>query len=1113
LQKLFFSQIRQIFIRYFSSLLSILIVFINLATIFKLSIIPAYLAVVLLCLLFYFVPGLLIWDTLFHKENISFIEIIPYCFALSFSWLVLMIGIIGVFLSANLATVVFSIYLSIAALLLINFTFRYGFSTPSILRTTKSQSKSLPALIILVSIVLMFLFYGGGERGVDSWKFLSTAQEFLRIGILDLRDFSSGFNNSYALPIYFLSVGVFAYILSTEVLTVWFYLPLFLTVMSILAVYAFAKTLFKSENITLGCIFVFVILFFYWRGYRDRPFFLFAHLTTPDSFNNYILFPLFLAASIRWGYQRSWALKWFALLLSISTSMAILHNSQYFYAVTVLLFIAIVHIIFWQSDWILISKLLVIAVTMIILFVIGFEVAKNILDSSNNLSFISIIENRNTREIINSDYSFPLTSQAGPLYIWGLPVSLLMFFLHNTKSQRIAASTIFIGLFIGGLIYSQPQLFNLAIKTIPKLDRFLVQLNIIFTPLAWGWALTTAMLIIFVFTRRLNNEVKQKHKILFLVILSLVLIGSTLVYFEANDFVTWLILYIYPSKYYIFFTIALFFAVLSSFLTRNHTKSSSAFLSRVFALKLGEQPVAPLMLLLALFLLIIPTQSIPHIQSKSPDPNVIITNEFGEEVKTWWEPELLSFLNENLPANSTILTQCWPQFFLNPLVKQHLIYNETLFTAFDPRVNLTTYVDALHQNQVEYILLTNGQSSWFTDCSDDRDIMIKNFKFLLPILSQFPQVFEKVYSSSSNVLFKVSIPYKDTEVSKLHWKEYQNYLEQDDADRATNALQLWALYSPDQQQKCRAQELATPLVTKRNDGLNINYDNPGIDVAVIQAGTSLTDVIGFSLRPDRSVYTLIDGNRFNNYAVTYAADDGIIPCGAKFTVDLGKVRNLQGIELEWARNPAQKGMIEYWTGRDWQPIFDLATGNLLLKRNITPSIATSQVRLSLNTVQNRGEVGIRRLSLYEQPVFVPPGNDVALQSAGTTVEAHSPILHPSLKIEGAIDGNDLDQFGAVVGGPDESYPHWFVLDFNQIRTINALEIQWLDRSYGQDWNVTYYDGENWRKLVQEKNWQPPPNYLYRYILPEPVEGSKIRLEVNWASGGRLALRRFSVYGQ
>jgi hypothetical protein len=117
------------------------------------------------------------------------------------------------------------------------------------------------------------------------------------------------------------------------------------------------------------------------------------------------------------------------------------------------------------------------------------------------------------------------------------------------------------------------------------------------------------------------------------------------------------------------------------------------------------------------------------------------------------------------------------------------------------------------------------------------------------------------------------------------------------------------------------------------------------------------------------------------------------------------------------------------------------------------------------------------------------------------------------RIENAIDGNELDGNAAVAGGPDQSYPHWFILNFNQERSINALEIQWYDKSYGQDWLVSYFDQGGWHPLKEEQGWQPPADYLYRYVLPQPIKASKIRLDVNWASGGRMVVRRLSVYGE
>jgi hypothetical protein len=1062
-----------------------------------------------------YVPGLLIWDLLFRNEKKTYLEAIPYHFALSLGWLALVIVGVSFLAAPKLDVFVTVLYATISVLLLLVFFLPRHFSHISRFFLKPENPWLLVALVALTSITMIFLYLNGGERGVDSWNFLRTSQQVIRDNALNLRDLSRGFGASYAFPLTLILVGVIAHISSTDVVTVWFYLPIFFAVMSVLAIYTFSGSLFNSNVVAFVSTVVFIV-----SQYYHQTFSVFAQLTTPDILNVNIFLPLFLAIAVRWLYNEKWDFAWMLLLLSVTAVMAIVHNSKYFYAILLLVSISFLHTIFWRRDWQYVFKLLSICVVMTLMFVVGFEVAKVALGSSNSNSFISIIADRNEREFqyLYSDfYPFPTDGTNGVFHIWVFPVSLLLFPFARKPTERLAATFIFTGLFLGAVVYLQPWLWSLAMTIIPKLNRFFSQLLFLFVPLTWGWLLSMSSSIIWnVASRRMSSSKKSFYTwlVIFLVILGFVLTVGFLAYRWPREHLTGLILRIYPVHHLYFFIAAFILAGASMFLRSRPSQFGNWINLRVLVPKNNQQPAWIAIIFIGLFLLITPDHpNLALAQVKTPDPNRIILEEFDEPVREWWEPKLLSVFDKKVPLQSRILTQCWPRYYLNPLVKQELVYDKSLFLAFDPRLDLTSYVEALTQAKIDYILFTNGPSSWYSDCSDEEDIMIKNFEFLKPILTQFPELFEIVYSSSKNALFKISSPESNRQMAETYWHNYQAALEQEQNTEAIKALQLWAVYNSDPQAKCTVRSQVGSLATKHNDPLNLQHTSIGEDIATLRAGATIINFAGFSNRPDRPVSTTINGNRFDGYAATYAESDGGIPCnGAWIEIDLGQERNLRFVEIEFVENTVRDGQLDYWTGQEWRPAFHIKNENHLLKQDFSDSIRTSKVRLFLNSANKKGLIGVRRISLYEQQPFVPSGQDVALQSAGTTVEAYSPVLMPALSVESAIDGSEFDGDGVVAGGPDENYPHWFVLDFNQMRTINAIEIQWYHLSYGQYWEINYYDGRNWQELRRETDWQPSPNYLYQYVLPHSVEGSKIRLQVNWTSGGRMAIRRFSVFG-
>jgi hypothetical protein len=1091
-----------------------------------LQIVPApisFIRVMVVGLLFYLVPGLLLWESLFgrddHADSRTAFEKLSFSFVASLLWLTGVVGVLGVFVRPAATQAALAILASYIPLMGVNVVVRYQTPPPPAVPFSWRRTVWPAAIVVIVAIPVLFIFFNGGETGVDSWQFLQTAQQLVREDVLDLKQLSWGFTNSYAYPIAFIMVGLMATLADTSVVTIWFYLPVLLVLFSLSAYYNLAKALFKHQLPALISLAIFVAAFYYRAG-----FFHFTHLTTPDSMNAYILLPLFWAVAWRWAPQQAFKPMLFLLLLTIAVQMAIIHNSKYFFTIWLLVATALFHLLFWRKEWRTTARLILVAATLTLLFVGGFTLAIGLLQPDSKLSFLSVIASRNQHEFATyyvNFYPFPDgVGQISHYSVWALPLSLLMFLLARDKQQRLAATFIFTGLFLGALVFFQPRLWALAMMTIPKLNRFLLQLPFLLTPLAWGWGMSTASVAILAGLRYVSRRRKLSEAAYWgltaAVVITLVLLVALLLNRSVGVLIDSVIFLIYPSRYWLLPLLALLMPVAGNWLRRrSHQEFAIDYQTA------GEAGITLSAAFLILLLLLTPGHpelAINPTEPRSSQPTAIMLHYFNEPFREWWEPELPALFKEQLPPTAVVLTQCWPKFFLVPLVEQPLINDEAMFSAVDPRLELVTFVEALEQRHVEYILLTNGQSSWYTDIcrNPETEVMRKNFDFLVPLLSGWPDIFKPVYQSPANVLFKVDLPDTNPQLAGDYWQEYQQQMETGQTDEAVQSLQLWAYHNPDPTARCTAFELAVPLVkdqmpvVKDTDG-----PGPGADIATMQAGTKIIDFNGFSARPDRAVTTLIDNDRFDSYAVVYADQPGELRCGGAWvTLDLGQPRRIQVVELEWDTTVPATGRLLYLSADGaWQPALSFESASGVRQYILPEPIESSQVRLALDSVQKPGEVRLLRLSLYESEPFTPPGEDIALLSAGTTVEDHTPPLAPDLAIESALDGDDLDGRGAVAGGPDEAYPHGFVLNFNQERELKAVEIQWLDRSYGQDWELRYFDGTTWQSLKREENWQPTSGYLYRYILPETVKASKIELQVKWTSGGRMAIRRFSVYGQ
>jgi hypothetical protein len=1074
---------------------------------------PSFVRILAAWLLVCLMPGFLIWNLVFRGHEVNLLESLPLYFALSLAGLI-PVTISGFLLSLSPSQLVLAFYLTLATLALANWVVNRRRSPPTLTLFPSDMPKLYIALLVASLGIVVILIRIGPYWDADTWYHLTTARDVVDANTLDISQVSRGFGGSYAYPLWSISVALIARVTSADIFEVWYYLPAFLVPLAVMAAYQLAYTLFQSRTTASAA----GLAFLAWACYGSSPmsFSMLSMLSMPDILSLLILFPLFLSGVLCWAMERAWNVRSLLLLGGLGAPLAAIHNSQYFFALALLSGFSVLYAIMWRRDWRTIVKLTLIVALSALIFAGGFEVAKWLTNSGGTSNLLDIIEARNLAERVDIDplrYAYRMA----PFLSWMIPAALILFLSGREQTQRTRATFILTGLLIGPAVYFDTPLLSLALKTMPKLNRFAGQVHSIMIPLAGGWVLVAVSTLLSAGLTRLGERVRQGSVWRYGWLLAASgLLGVAVVWLASpsNDRLREG-LTLTPAVAGLCIALAGLIALFSGRLYPRLASFRSKFTFSFWgwgvaliciitwlALNVVLPGAAPLAADLALGGSWAANAAVLDSYSKMPD---------------WWDDGLTDFLRERVPRGTTVLAECWPGWYLGALTPHDFPYDKELLTMLDPRTDLPSFVQVLRTRKIDYILLTKGTAVNGRCVIDDGRVMLDDFAYLEPVLERYPAVFEKVYTSSSNVLWQIAPPRQDSEAASASWKDYELYAAKGDGAHALAALQLWTLFNPDPAARCEALRLSTKYIESPKQPVAGKNGLHTDDIAALQSGARVVGSVGFSTRPAYSAWTAINSNRFDGFAATYADAGGNLECPAWVTIDLGQPHDIKAVDIEWvADNRARAWQLDYRNGDNWQRLVDSSTADEQshLKYDLPQSVSASQVRLTLTAVAGPGLIGLRQLSLYEHPGFTPPGADVALLSAGTTVEDSSPVLSlRQYRIESAIDGNELDGNAAVGGGPDQSYPHWFILDFNQERSINALEIQWYDKSYGQDWLVSYFDQGGWHPLKEEHGWQPPADYLYRYVLPQPIQASKIRLDVNWASGGRMVVRRFSVYGE
>jgi hypothetical protein len=1092
------------------------ILVIGLATVVLLLIpgLPSFVRILAAWLLVCLMPGLLIWDAVFRTHNANLLEALPLCFALSLAGLI-PVTVLGFLLRLSPPQLVLVFCLTLAALALVNYAANRRRSLPTLMLFPPNTPKIFIAMLLTALGVAMMLIRIGPYWDADAWYHLTISRAVADGNALDLGQVSQGFNSSYAYPLWSIAVALIARVASADIFEVWYYMPAILTPLSVMAVYYLAYTLFPSFTTASAAGLAYLAWAYYPGGQPALSFYTLSTLPMPDALNRLILFPLFLSVALRWAMEHARHLRSPLLLVCLGAPMAAIHNSQYFYALALLSGFSVMYAIIWRRDWDAVAKLALLVTLSALVFVGGFEFAKWLTNSGTTFDPLVIIESRNLAERVDIDplrHAYPLA----PLLSWMLPAALALFLAGREQTQRTRATFILAAFLIGPAVYFDTPLLGLALKTIPKLNRFAIQVHDLTIPLIGGWSAVTVFTLLDAGLTRPGERSRRGSAWHYGGLLAASGLLGLAVVWLASPLNNW---FGGSATLTLSLTgICLALAFLAALLSNRFYPFWTSLRSK-FAFSFWGRGVAWVCAITWLVLnVILPGSTLlaaDLAQGGSWAAKATVPVSYSQ-VPDWWDDGLTGFLRERVPGGSRVLAECWPAWYLGGLTSHDFQYDQALLSILDPRTDLPSFMQVLRTRGIDYILLTKGTAVTGKCPIDDERVMIDDFAYLEPVLERYPAVFEKVYASWSNVVWRIVPPHTDPSSASDYWKSYELHATKGDGANALTALQLWTLFNPDPAARCEALRLSTKYVDLKQPAAGKNALHTD-DVAALQLGAKVVDSGGFSTRPAYSPWTAINSNRFDGFAATYTGTGGRLECPAWATIDLGQPRAIKAVGIEWTTDdPARAWQLDYREGDHWQRLADSSAGDGQSRFNydLPQTVSASQVRLTLTAATGPGLIGLRRLSLYEHPGFTPPGTDIALLSAGTTVEDSSPVLNPRhYRIENAIDGNELDGNAAVGGGPDQSYPHWFTLNFNQERSVYALEIQWYDKSYGQDWLVSYFDQGGWHPLKEEQGWQPPADYLYRYVLPQPIKASKIRLDVNWASGGRMVVRRLSVYGE
>lgn len=425
-----------------------------------------------------FLPGFLLYATIFKNKRKVFYEAMPLSLALSMAVLVLP-AFLGFHYGLSLD---FVFYCFLIELLIIIGVFLYVYRSSlreffnlKIKKSSFYKNKYLKILLIILLLVLFKAILTPGFQDGDTLRHINEIRkivEFSEIsfGASFIKEYQGVGNYGYNLLHLFLALV--AKISSLDIIEVIRFIPVFISVFLLLAYFYFSKELFNSEKIALyatGVLFIWEIVLGYHFIYPGIANYWTWSQLIPSFIARNIL--IFSTLALVFTYLRSGKNKYLYLFPVLSLTTAFLHI-HYFGVLVLLLGLVLVFLfIFRFNEKVLIKRMLIsfILVSAPALPYVFF-IASKLYPIRNLLYELTLVAgNRPVRMVAG----FPVIDPFKVIYldfVHKLAYLLMPLLIFLVRKKRYAVYLL--ALFLGPLlIIFNPPLLKFLQKFNPALDR------------------------------------------------------------------------------------------------------------------------------------------------------------------------------------------------------------------------------------------------------------------------------------------------------------------------------------------------------------------------------------------------------------------------------------------------------------------------------------------------------------------------------------------------------------------------------------------------------------------------------------------------------------------
>lgn len=465
-------------------------------------------------------------------------------------------------------------------------------------------------------------------------------------------------NPAYVYPVWHIFLAFLTKNLSINIFNTWSNLVVALTFISFFSWYFLFKVIFRKISWAILTLLLYMIFIFY-----AGPGYFFTRLGVPDTLSQLILLPLGLAFALKYIFDEKRTRKLLSINFLLAFMLLVLHGPHYFYLLVSIVFLGVIYAAsFWRDkDYFSILK----AFSLVILFqTLALLLVALPIEFRSHALTVAIFEFYKSASggvIFSTDFvKFGLVYKYGLLF---LPLGVAILILTRKRELLYIIATIL----LVPLIYWTPLkfLFNKTLSGVFT-DRLIANSSFYF--LVFALILGTIFLIKDRFFSRLAKNIQ------FFVNGLLVLIGLLLVVLEVrrhliSDFV-YKIFYAKPTNawlnlhYWWFLAVVLLVAGLILFV---------AFAKRLKIQNLEYKNHLFIFILMAILAYVLISPSIVNIQAQKNKPkNLTGENYFLYLIKN---PNALSFIQDQIPPQSVVLTNGSTSKGLATLTDQYLAYN------------------------------------------------------------------------------------------------------------------------------------------------------------------------------------------------------------------------------------------------------------------------------------------------------------------------------------------------------------------------------------------------------------------------------------------------------